>query len=398
MTSQHTLLLLLFVSLFGKPIFSQDRTIFVYDLANQTLDSLTEVSTLNQLQADKTNYNIGNFNQNVEDLNQLPPTSNLSANDAFTADQLAATEFDLNSYPVRTSVKIFKNKFPSPSNLCSGSFISQKHILTAAHCISNPNSNSLSVDSFLVCPVYDQGEENSNFGCLVATKAYFLKDWKIAGEDFAILELEEPLGQLTGWIGVGFDETTEILRDNIFYKFTYPNLSMNPQEQNYNGDTLYYKYGLIDKFEENYLGISNLTGKIGESGSSLIRIKNNEDYTSYGVQTYSVDSRHNRISKDMFEYIKYIIKDDIFTSNFNQNQKTNVTVFPNPTTGSIYIEELIGNETTEVSLYDVLGRELFNESEYKSGELIDINELPNGHYYLMIYINGFPCVEKIIKQ
>jgi hypothetical protein len=74
------------------------------------------------------------------------------------------------------------------------------------------------------------------------------------------------------------------LLDGIFYKFSYPASTIPALDSNsYNGDTLYYGYGIADIVNENNFGVMHTNGIPGESGSSLIKIENNKTYTSYWI-------------------------------------------------------------------------------------------------------------------
>ena len=389
-------LLLAFFSLLH--LNAQNKTMLVFDLANGTLDSISNISIDTSIQFDNTPFYIGDFNSNVQLLEQDAPVENVYPNTQFTYKKKAALDFELNSYPIRTSVKIFYIENGVLNNLCSGSFISKKHILTAAHCLSEINTNTLLLDSIVVCPVYDNGNTNPNFTCTNASKVYFFKDWVVAGEDFAILELEEPLGMLTGWISIGFDETNNQFTDDIFYKFTYPSIFIPPIDSTeYNGDTLYYNYGKIDIIDDYFIGVSNTSGIVGESGSSLIRVLNNEQYISHGVLTYSNNLRHSKITREIFYFLQHVIEDDIVLNTNDLDTEAELRVFPNPTNGIFQIENLSENEPANIYIYDLLGRTVYFKNHFVAGQQINISSLASGQYFIMIQTGQAEKAVRIIK-
>lgn len=300
-------------------LLSQSRTILVFDLQTNSVDSIIiDISSIDtSKQNDITSFFIGEFNSSIETLEQETPTENLIGPTAkSTRRRKAHLDYDLNSFPLRTSVKTSYIENDTIKNLCSGSIISRRHVLTAGQCHLVNDIDSLLVDSIIVCPGYDNGILNHNFDCTNVTKIYSFKNWHL-DEDFVILELSENVGQLTGWLGIGYDnKNSSIENEHLFYKFEYPARYIpNVDSTHFNGDTLYYRYGRAKVFTLTFgdstfhrIGLQNNHAINGESGGSLISIKNNNTYASHGVLSNGPHSFHSMITNEIF----YII---------NQNNK-----------------------------------------------------------------------------
>jgi V8-like Glu-specific endopeptidase len=389
-------IILPFIFFFNTMVFGQGKSILVFDLIDGTIDSITNITYDKTILSENTIYNKGCFNKNIEKLNNTSPESNLYPGSQFTQKKRASSDFDLTNFPIRTSVKIFQTNNNYKQHLCSGSLISKRHVITAAHCVSNLNTNQLIFDSIYVSPVFDNGKFNANFNGSYVTKVYFLRNWSLTGEDIAILELDEPIGELTGWISIGFNKIDTSLKKGVFYKFSYPtatNLIIDSNE--YNGDTLYYNYGVLDNLTEHRISITNATGIGGESGSSIIEIENGEKYITYGVLSLASNLSHSRINNWRYYAIKSIIGDDLIIENKDLSKK--FIVYPNPANNVVHLRSIKNVEVLELILFDNTGRKCVVQNNFKCSTDIDISSLPNGIYFLSITTNDSITIKKIIK-
>lgn len=376
----HTIGLLLIQ--LSQNAIAQEQKLMVYNYNQNQLDSLYVEYDSTTVSA-STDYNIGTFDSEIEELEEDFPTQNTFPNSQFTTKRRAADDFNITSFPIRTSVKIFYIQNDSLMDLCSGSVVSEEHILTAAHCALNFDENEVSYDSLYVCPIFNNGVMNNQFECSHVEKVYFFDQWNGLTEDLALLELEVPLGRKTGWLGIGFNEVENYHSNNIYYKFSYPSapiFQLDPNE--YNGDTLYYNYGKIDIVFPYQLGVMNAFAIPGESGSSLIRVKENEVYRSYGVLSYSNNIRHARFNNWKYYAFESIINNPtVSTSNQNILE---TKIYPNPTVGTFEIGNLELDALKDLRIYDNLGRNVvFSRNDHS----LDVSNLSNGIYNLVIHFN-----------
>jgi len=380
-------------------LVGQNQRIISYNLFDGTVDTLNLVDFDTTIVSEMTEYFIGNFNSDLNDLSEQAPFDNIYSGSNFTRKRRASLDFEINNYPVRTSIKLFKLENDSIKSKCSGSLISRKHVLTACHCVAAINKDSLLYDSLFVCPVLDNGQMNSNFECSWVKKIFIFENWNISNTDFSILELEKPIGDKTGWISIGFESNDSSFLDGIFYKFSYPATTiLGIDSSSYNGDTLYYGYGLADIVNDNSFGVRNASAIPGESGSSLIKIKNNKVYTSYGVLSWSGNLNHSRLTNWKYYALKSIVSNDLSVTNENFIEEPEISIFPIPTSDYLNVIYLEEDELSKVMLFDLNGRKIMEKRNLTNELQLNLSFLQNGTYILMIYTDNRKIIKKIIKN
>ena len=395
MMREIALFILLLISVYSP---GQERRLLSFDLMSKETDTLEIPEFDSLLIFEKTSYNMGRYNQIYENLDTRPPTEDVFEGAHFTLKKQASKDYDINNFPIRTSVKLFRYENDSLKSLCSGSMISRKHVLTACHCVAKGNQDTISYDSLFVCPVLDNGDINSNFDCSWVKKIVLFENWSLEDTDISVLELETPIGENTGWISIGFNANDSSLLDGIFYKFTYPGITMHALDpNNYNGDTLYYNFGIADYIREDFLGVKNATGIPCESGSSIIKVENEKSYTSYGVLSWSRDIKHSRITNWKYYALKSVIISDLGLTSPETNFY--ISVFPNPTANYLNIICTDGYNLNKIVLYDMMGKNVLQKTNIEQRETqIDLSGLIPGQYILTVHTGDRITIKKVIKN
>jgi len=375
----------------------QSQRIISYNLFDGTVDTLDQVDFDTTILSEITNYSIGNFDSEINNLSEDVPIVNVYPGSNFTYKRQASLDYEIDDFPIRTSVKLFKCVNDSLKNRCSGSLISRKHVLTACHCVAALNEDSLVVDSLLVCPAFDNGQYNASFDCSWVKRIFIFENWDLGTSDFSVLELEEPIGYETGWISIGYESNDSLLLDGIFYKFSYPGMQLLPIDSNsYNGDTLYYGYGVADITQNYSLGVEFASGIPGESGSSLIKIKNNMIYTTYGVLSFSGNLSHCRLTNQKYFAIKSIICNDLNDTEEYMVNQSEVSVYPNPTSDYLNVKYQGKDELNKFMIFDSDGRKVMEETNLTNEMQMNLSFLQNGIYILIVCTDKNRIVNRFI--
>jgi len=207
---------------------------------------------------------------------------------------------DLSKFPQAATVKLFMTFPGDPGYFHQGSgiLIDPKHVLTAGHCAYDKDLGGYA-DKIWVVPGYSAtgaatnvpwvtamsnwgGVEPNGHSDVVDVETW--SDWRTDRDfkhDVAVLELNRPIGALTGWLGITYQLDCDFYKDTTFYLRGYPG------EGPYNGSRMYYQDGTFDSCPTKWEARFEQLSYGSQSGSGFYRLDSNGNRWVHGVLSHA---------------------------------------------------------------------------------------------------------------
>ena len=198
----------------------------------------------------------------------------------------------------------------------SGVLIDPMHVITAGHCVNNEDYGGWA-DQIVILPAFNGSfDPLPTYGKAMSVELHSWSGWTNDGDhddDIGVIDLDRPIGALTGWHSYGYNNDPDFYTGNTFHCAGYPG------EDPYDGMYMYYWYGNFDGTDST-LGVwwgntvrINRIAYSGQSGSGAY-YNYGGDRTVYAIlsntNTYLGRTYCPRITSDKFFDIRDIIAND----------------------------------------------------------------------------------------
>jgi hypothetical protein len=370
--------------------YSQIDTIFIFDLIEQQYhyEIRTYDNSINANQSTSSNEgSLGNASIMPEEV----PLNNLIAGTQFTNFFNADSLFEFNSYPARTTVKI---EYYCGNQICYSSFIGTlvgpNKVLTMLSLSFETNVTSFD-SAFVKIPSSNLNEKYR------VNKIIHRNDVDSSLNYFTVLELDEPIGNELGWLGIAIINDYETRLDKLYYKFSYPD-SLTYNDLPANGDTLKFNYGKMDTCSRLYLYL--FEGDIntgGVHGGSMF-YKENNTYSIIGISTWRSGYIHSIFSRSDYFLFKEIIESNVLNTINNGKCNDEITIFPNPTSGTLNISPPSCKSLIEYEISNYMGQILIRDYvKTKDITTLNLNDYDPGIYFISMQDeNSNKSIQKFI--
>lgn len=378
-------------------------------------------------------YNVSQKSFDTVDMSSQPsrqsvsyPSQSLAYNEFIPSQQQAYSFSPLQpadqmvgypSYPITTIVKLYLTFFnpatQSVNNVtCSGALINCRYIITAGHCVKNPQDGSY-VTACTVVPEYNMG--NSPFGFTTTTTWSSFSQWTGNGNwdyDMAIMSLADPIGTYTGWLGWGYNIDNSFFTSsaNSFHSFGYPAQDDFGNTVFEGGERMYHMSGNMDNWQGSNTMCNNNIGYHGQSGSAIYYLDASSNRYVYGVLSHGNGisppyyTCHCRMDANMFNNFNSIISPCgplNITEDQTHNKQHQIAIYPNPSVNYCMIDlSDVSFQQIDLVLKNVLGEEMKRDhiTSKIDSYTLEMSAYSEGLYFLSIMIDGVPVSGKILKS
>jgi V8-like Glu-specific endopeptidase len=201
-----------------------------------------------------------------------------AAVDSSSMSELSAiSAADSEQFPYRVNCKLWMS-FPTGTFGGSGMLIDPYHVMTAAHCVCDPDEGGWA-SQIIVAPGYDDDRADPTpFGTanwVHGIQSYLMwsgwtssQDWD---DDICIIELDRPIGALTSWFGYGASSSCDFYKGTTFWARSYP-------IEGHTGADMYDRSGSFDTCPNDFQARFYRYGYGGESGSGYYFISGDSRY------------------------------------------------------------------------------------------------------------------------
>lgn len=386
------------------PLFAQSNLLVEYDFTSKKFDTLPSISFDSSLREEQTDFYYG-ADSLIDTLEMNLPLANTYPKSRFTLPKPNLLKNNSDAFPARTAVKLFTYYNDSLVGSCSGTMVSKKHVVSGSFCFLSVISDTIFIDSIVACPGYDEGSANPSFGCSAVNKAY-LQTNRNSFRLWTLLELNDAIGNKTGWVSLGFTKNDSQLLQGSYHKFSYPVGKLSFDTITYSEDTMYYAFGEVNQlyasasFQE--FGVNSGFGLFGEGGGSLMKVDNQKEYLIYGISTFSNNIRQETFKNWGYFAIKSVIKDDILTGINDLQQplegKNKLLIYPNPVADELHFQlKNYSSQLLDYQIFDSQGKKI-SEGNIKGKRVISTNQLVGGMYIIRIHTNNQIYSQKFIKN
>jgi glutamyl endopeptidase len=198
------------------------------------------------------------------------------------------------TYPWRTITKLYMTYNNGRTYVCSGTIIAAKYVLTAGHCVYSRADGGWAKRVEVIPGLRGTYKP---YGSAFATKLRSYTNWtssQNSNYDIALITLDRPIGNTTGWLGYASYPSVNRRVGNI---------GGYPADKD-SGLYLYYHYGRITSSTP-YRLFYQIDTSGGQSGSGIYAKTGNKRYV-FGVHTTGSSSKNGgtRIDSKKFNDIK----------------------------------------------------------------------------------------------